>query len=83
MHHILVVYQRSVIPKINNVLIDNAEDLDTAMPMYNLLEYNKNYLKTTGSLWNYYRDELTNDTNDSNNFNKNVFNSKSSDKQVL
>ena len=25
--------------------------------MYNLLEYNKNYKKTTGSLWNYYRDE--------------------------
>ena len=77
MHHVLVVYQRSVIPKINNVLIDNAEDLDTAMSMYNLLEYNKNYLKTTGSLWNYYRDELTNDTNDNNNFNKTVVNSKS------
>ena len=27
------------------------------MPMYNLLEYSKNYLKTTGSFWNYYRDE--------------------------
>ena len=51
--------------------------------MYNLLEYNKNYLKTTGSLWNYYRDELTNDTNDNNNFNKNVFNSKSSDKASI
>ena len=25
--------------------------------MYNLLEYSKNYRKTTGSLWNYYRDE--------------------------
>ena len=25
--------------------------------MYNLLEYNKNYRKTTGSFWNYYRDE--------------------------
>ena len=25
--------------------------------MYNLLEYRKNYRKTTGSLWNYYRDE--------------------------
>ena len=83
MHHILVVYQRSVIPKINNVLIDNAEDLDTAMPMYNLLEYNKNYLKTTGSLRNYYRDELTNDTNDNNNFNKNIFNSKSSYKASI
>ena len=29
------------------------------MPMYNLLEYRKNYKKTTGSLWKYYRDEPT------------------------
>ena len=62
------------ISKINNVLIDNAEDLDVAMPMYNLIEYSKNYRKTTGSLWNYYRDELTDDRN--NNFpNKNLNNS--------
>ena len=27
------------------------------MPMYNLLEYSKNYRKTTGSLFNHYRDE--------------------------
>ena len=27
------------------------------MPMYNLLEYSKNYEKTSGSLFNYYRDE--------------------------
>ena len=25
--------------------------------MYNLIEYSKNYKKTTGSLWHYYRDE--------------------------
>ena len=30
------------------------------MPMYSLLEYSKNYRKTTGSLWNYYRDEPSN-----------------------
>ena len=47
----------SCISKINNRLIDNAEDLDIVMPMYNLLEYSKNYRKTTGILWNYYRDE--------------------------
>ena len=47
----------SCILKINNTLNDNAEDLDIAIPMYNLLEYSKNYRKTTGSLWNYYRDE--------------------------
>ena len=40
--------------------IDNAKDLDVVMPMYNLLEYSKNYRKTTGSLWNYYRDEPSN-----------------------
>ena len=28
--------------------------------MYNFLEYGKNYTKTTGSLWNYYRDEPSN-----------------------
>ena len=48
------------ISKINNVLIDNTEGLDVAMPMYNLLEYSKNYRKTTGSLWNYHRDEPNN-----------------------
>ena len=47
----------SCISKINGVKIDNAEDLDVVMSMYNLLEYSKNYKKTTGSLWNYYRDE--------------------------
>ena len=45
------------ISKINGVKIDNAEDLDVVMPMYNLLEHSKNYRKTTGSLWNYSRDE--------------------------
>ena len=48
------------ISEINNVLIDNAVDLDIVMPMYNLLEYSKNYRKRTGSLWNYYRDEPNN-----------------------
>ena len=43
--------------KINNVLIDNTENLDFAMPMYNLLQYSKNYKKTRRSLWNYYRHE--------------------------
>ena len=56
------------------MLIDNAEDLDVEMPMYNLLGYSKNS-KTTGGLWNYYRDELTDDTNNNNNLNKNVINS--------
>ena len=54
-----------------------GRNLDIVMPMYNLLEYNKNYSKTSGSFWNYYRDELTDETNDNNGPNKNVINSKS------
>ena len=41
-------------------MIDNAEELDIVMPMYNLLQYCKHYRKTTGSFWNYYRDEPNN-----------------------
>ena len=58
----------SCITKINNELIEDAEDLEIAMPMCNLLEYSKNYRKTIGSLYNYYRDELSDDADD-NNFN--------------
>ena len=67
----------SCISKINGVLIQNAEDLDIVMPMYNLLKYSKNYSKTSGSLCNYYRDELTDEGPDVNGLNKNVINSKS------
>ena len=42
----------SCITKINGELIEDAEDLDIVMPMYNLLEYSKNYKKTVGSLYN-------------------------------
>ena len=45
------------------------------MPMYNLLEYSKNYRKTIGSLYNYYIDELSNDDNNNNFLNNNVVNS--------
>ena len=54
------------ISKINGVRIYIAEDLDVVMPMYNLLEYSKNYKNTTGSLWNYYRDEPSSAIGDKN-----------------
>ena len=65
----------SCMTKINNEFIEDADDLDIVMSMYNLLEYSKNYRKTIGSLYNYYRDELS-DANNPNNFpNTNVVNS--------
>ena len=54
----------SCISKFNNTQIDYAEDSDIVIPMYNLIEYSKNCSKTSGNLWNYYRDESNNPTAD-------------------
>ena len=54
----------SCITRINGELIEDADDLDIVMSMYNLLEYSKNYRKTIGSLYNYCRDELSDDADD-------------------
>ena len=62
---------RSCVSKISNILIDNAEDFDILVPMYNLLEYSDNYSMTSGSLWNDYRDEINDDENENDNNNNN------------
>ena len=36
------------------------------MPMYNLIEYSDNYSKTSGSLWQYYKDIPAVDANNDN-----------------
>ena len=43
--------------KINNTYIDNAQDIKIVMAIYNMIEYNNNYSKTSGSLWQYYKDD--------------------------
>ena len=41
---------------INNTQVDPAKDTNIAIPTYNLTEYNKNYSKTSGSLWQYCKE---------------------------
>ena len=45
--------------RINNMQVYHAHYVDVIMPMYNLIEYRNNYLKTSWTLWQYFRDELT------------------------
>ena len=33
------------------------QNIDVVIPMYNVIQYNNNYLKISGSLWQYYRDD--------------------------
>ena len=65
----------SCIARINGELIEDADDLDIVMSMHNLLEYSKNYRKIIGSLYNYYRDGLSDDADDNNFDNIKVVNS--------
>ena len=51
--------------RINNADIDNAHDIDIIMPMYNLIEYSGNYSKTSGSMWQYYKDDPNDNLTDS------------------
>ena len=56
------------ISEIHNTQVDNAKDIDIVMPIYNLIEYSDNYVKTTGSLWQYFRDEPNDNLADSESF---------------
>ena len=38
------------------IQVDNSKDIDIIMPMYNLIECGDNYAKTSGNLWQYFRD---------------------------
>ena len=44
------------VSEINNSQKDDAKYIDAVMSMHSLTEYSSNYPKTSGSLWEYYRD---------------------------
>ena len=55
--------------EINGTFVENADFINITMPMYNLIEYSDNYSDTSGSLWQFKRDEIINNadvTNDNN-----------------
>ena len=56
------------ISRINNTDIDNAQDIDIVMPMYNLIEYSDNYSKISGSLWQYCKDDPNDNIGNSESF---------------
>ena len=68
---------RSCISKLNNTFIDNSEDLDIVMLIYNLLEYSDNYSMASGILWNSYWDEVNDTANE-----KDVANNKINDNET-
>ena len=59
---------RRCVTYVNDEHVETAENLDIIMSMYNLLEYSDNYADSSGSLWQFKRDEqnMNNDRNPNN-----------------
>ena len=57
---------RSCMLKVNNTFIDSTKELHIVISMYNLSEYSDNYSMISGSLWNYYRDEIYDNAHENN-----------------
>ena len=64
--------------EINDIFVDKANFINIAMPMHNLIEYSDNYFDTSGSLWGFKRDEVTNNANVTNDDNAPSFKYKAS-----
>ena len=48
---------RRYVTHINDEHVETAENVDIIMPMYNLLEYSDNYGDSSGTMWQFKRDE--------------------------
>ena len=64
--------------EIDGTLVDEANFINIAMPMYNLIEYSDNYSDTSESLWGSERDEIANNASVNNDDNTPSFKYKAS-----
>ena len=62
--HLKTVHRFLHVKQINDVFIDEVIHIYIAMPMYQLIEYSDNYSDTSGSLWQFKRDEVPNNNSD-------------------
>ena len=64
--------------EINDTFVDYTDVINTAMPMYNLIEYSDNYSDSSGSLWGFKRDDVLNNVDATNDDNAPLFKYKAS-----
>ena len=64
--------------EINDTFVDYVDFINITMPIYNLIEYSDNYSDTSGSLWDFKRDETVNNADVTNDHNAPSFNYKAS-----
>ena len=57
MLHLKIVLRSQDVQHINDEHIETAENLDILMPLYNLIKYSDNYADSSGSLYQFKRDE--------------------------
>ena len=58
MMRLKIVHHSLHVQQINYVFVDEANHIYIAMPMYNMIEFSDNYSDTSGSSWQFKRDEV-------------------------
>ena len=61
--HLKIVHHLEHAQQINETFVDEAKHINITMPMYNLTQYSDNYSDTSGSLWQFKRDEQPKENN--------------------
>ena len=77
-YHLEIVCHLKIVEQINDVFVDYADFINITMRMYNLIEYSDNYSDTSGSLWNFKRNDIVNTENVTNGNNAPSFKYKAS-----
>ena len=64
MLHLKTVHHFLHVKQINDTFVDEANHIYNSMPMYNQIKYSDNYFDSSGSLWQFKRDEVPNNDAD-------------------
>ena len=61
--HLKLVHHLMIVEQINDTFVDYADFINIAIPIYNLIEYGDDLSDTSGSFWQFKRDEQPIDNN--------------------
>ena len=61
--HLKIVHHLKIVEQINDTFVDYADFINIAIPIYNLIEYGDDLSDTSGSFWQFKRDEQPIDNN--------------------
>ena len=67
------MHDLKIVEQVNDTFVDYADFINITMPMHNLIQYSDSCSDTSGTLWDFQRDETVNNANVTNDDNATSF----------